>query len=279
MSIPKEDRSSQNMTHNISLVAVDLDGTLLTSAGTLAPRSAALLTRAAQQGLHVILATTRLPDSVQAFCRQLSLVHPIICINGAQIWGSPQGPIWISHCIPQEVALVIAQVADAHNWDLSITIGSTRYRRQRPGQALGQLAPNRIVVPSNVDALVGDPVRILAQQPEAIAPLRALCHAQFARECHTEIYYDANGAARELGIFARQADKGTALAFVLARLAVPREHVLVIGDNLNDLPMFPYASVCVAMGNAPEVVKQQASIIAPSNDEEGVAWVLETMGL
>jgi Cof subfamily protein (haloacid dehalogenase superfamily) len=267
------------MTPHISLVAVDLDGTLLTSAGTLAPRSAALLARAAQQGLHVILATTRLPDSVRAFCRQMALHSPMICLNGAQIWGSPQGPIWISHCIPREVALVIAQVADAHHWDLRITIGATRYRRQRPGQALGQLAPHRMVVPSNVDALVGDPVRILAQQPEAIAPLRALCHAQFSKDCRTEIYYDADGSARELGIFARQADKGTALAFVLARLAVPREHVLVIGDNLNDLPMFPYASVCVAMGNAPGVVKQQASMIAPGNDEEGVAWVLDTIGL
>jgi hydroxymethylpyrimidine pyrophosphatase-like HAD family hydrolase len=66
---------------------------------------------------------------------------------------------------------------------------------------------------------------------------------------------------------------------VLDRLAVQREQVLVIGDNLNDLPMFPYASVRVAMGNAPEAVKQQASMIAPSNDEEGVAWVLEAVGL
>jgi len=90
---------------------------------------------------------------------------------------------------------------------------------------------------------------------------------------------DAAGAARELGIFARQADKGTALAFVLARLAVNREQVLVIGDNLNDLPMFPYARVSVAMGNAPEAVKQQATMIAPRNDEEGVAWVLEAVGL
>jgi hydroxymethylpyrimidine pyrophosphatase-like HAD family hydrolase len=54
---------------------------------------------------------------------------------------------------------------------------------------------------------------------------------------------------------------------------------VVIGDNLNDLPMFPYARVRVAMGNAPEAVKQQALMIAPSNDEEGVAWVLEAVGL
>jgi Cof subfamily protein (haloacid dehalogenase superfamily) len=270
---------SQNIMNAISLVAVDLDGTLLTRAGILAPQSATLLTRAAQRGVHVILATTRLPESVQAFCRQLDLHHPFICLNGAQIWGTPEGPVWASSCIPQEVALVIAQVADTHNWDLSITIGTMRYRRARPGQALGQVGPNRVLVSTNAEAIVGEPGRILIQQPEAIEPLHALCHSKFSRECHTETYSDAAGVARELGIFARHADKGTALAFVLDRLAVNRQHVLVIGDNLNDLPMFPYAMVRVAMGNAPEAVKQQASMIAPSNDEEGVAWVLEAVGL
>jgi hydroxymethylpyrimidine pyrophosphatase-like HAD family hydrolase len=60
---------------------------------------------------------------------------------------------------------------------------------------------------------------------------------------------------------------------------VRQEQVVVIGDNLNDLPMFPYAKVRVAMGNAPETVKHQASLIAPSNEEEGVAWVSEAVGL
>jgi 5-amino-6-(5-phospho-D-ribitylamino)uracil phosphatase len=270
---------THTMGHTISLVAVDLDGTLLTRTGTLAPRSATLLTRAVQQGIQVILATTRLPESVRTFCRQLELSQPMICLNGAEVWGTPEGPLWASYCIPRAVALMIAHVADTHNWDLSITIGAMRYRRARPGQALGQVGPNRILVSTNAEAIVGEPGRILVQQPEAIEPLRTLCHSKFSRECHTETYSDAGGAARELGIFARHADKGTALAFVLDRLAVNREYVLVIGDNLNDLPMFPYARVSVAMGNAPEAVKQQASMIAPSNDEEGVAWVLEAVGL
>jgi hypothetical protein len=177
------------------------------------------------------------------------------------------------------VALVIAQVADTQNWDLSITIDSLRYRRARPGEALGPHGPNQILVPTNVAAIVGEPGRILVQQPEAIVPLRALCQARFAQACHTETYEAADGSARELGIFARQADKGTALAYVLARLAVRREQVVVIGDNRNDLPMFAYARVRVAMGNAPETVKQHASLIAPSHEEEGVAWALAAVGL
>lgn len=53
------------------------------------------------------------------------------------------------------------------------------------------------------------------------------------------------------------------------------QNVMAIGDNANDLPMFNLATYKVAMGNATTAVKQAATIIAPSNDEEGVAWVLE----
>jgi len=77
-----------------------------------------------------------------------------------------------------------------------------------------------------------------------------------------------------LGIFAWGSDKGSALAFVLAKLGISTHQVMAIGDNRNDLPMFDLAEVKVAMGNATDEIKQAATIIAPSNEDEGVAWVL-----
>lgn len=263
----------------ISLVTVDLDGTLLTSEGALAPRGVALLRRAARGGVHVVLATTRNPDPVRPFCRSLAINDPMICTNGAQVWGSPDGPVWAYHGIPQEVALAIARWADAHDWELSTTVSSTTYWRQRPGQALGRIASNIMIVPANADAVVGDPVRILTHQVEAIDSVRSLCQSAFPDQCRTETYYNPDGTVHSLGVFAPQADKGTALALVLDRLAVEKECVLVIGDNINDLAMFPYASVRVAMANAPNEVKQQAATVAPSNDDEGVAWALEAFVL
>lgn len=258
-----------------ALVAVDLDGTLLTSQGSLAPRSAAALQRAAGQGVHVVLATTRNPDSVLPIYRTLGLADPLICTNGAQVWGSPTGPVWAHHVIPLEAALAIAGQADAHGWELSTTVGSITYWRQRPGQALGPIAPHLTVVPTNADAVVGEPVRFLAHQPAAITQLHALCQARFAQQCRTELFYKADGSRHSLGIFAPQGNKGAALALVCDRLGVERENVMAIGDNLNDLPMFPYASLRVAMGNGVEQLKREATAIAPSNDDEGVAWALE----
>jgi len=260
--------------NEVSLVAVDLDGTLLTSAGSVAPEGAHLLRLAARQGVRVVLATSRNPDAVRFFCRLLEINDPIICTNGAQVWASPDGPVWAHHAIPRQVALTLAEWADMHDWELSVTVGATTYWRQRPGQALGPITPHVTVVSTNADAITGDPLRMLAHQPEAINSLRSLCQ-QFPAQCYAQVHCKPDGTAHSLGMFAPSADKGTALALVCERLGIGRENVMAIGDNINDLPMFPHAQLSVTMGNAPQVVKQKVNIIAPSNDEEGVAWALQ----
>ncbi len=260
---------------NLRLVAVDLDGTLLTSAGTLATEGARLLGQAVRRGVRVVLATTRNPDTTQPFCRQLGIDDPIICANGAQVWGSPAGPVWAHRTMPREVALSIARLADEHGWELSTTVESTTYWRQRPGQALGPMTAHITVVPSNADAVVGDPVRILIVQPEAIEAIRTLCSTRFAGRCSLELYVDGRDVVRSLCVSAPGADKGTALRQVLVRLGITPGQAMAIGDHSNDLPMLAVAGLGVAMGNAPAIVREQADIVAPSNDEEGVAWALK----
>ena len=78
-----------------------------------------------------------------------------------------------------------------------------------------------------------------------------------------------------IGIFAHGTDKGHALKFVLAKMGIDPRQVMAIGDNANDLPMFAVGVISVAMGNAAFSVQQAATDIAPSNEEEGVAWALE----
>ncbi len=264
---------------HISLVAVDLDGTLLTSAGVLAPRGAESLSRASRAGVRVVLATTRLPASVQGFTRALGIADPVICTNGAKVWGSPDGPVWAHHSIPRRAALAIAELADRHRWEVSTTVDAMTFWRQRPGQPRGQIAPGRTVVGSNREALVGEPVRMLVHQPEAMEAVEALCRTRFPSLCYAETYYKPDGTLYSLGVFALGADKGTALRLVRERLGVEREQVLAIGDNPNDLALFRQAGVCIAMGNALPALKEQADVVAPSNDEEGVAWaVREVLG-
>jgi Cof subfamily protein (haloacid dehalogenase superfamily) len=261
----------QRVVRAIALVAVDLDGTLLTSHRYPAPEGVRALRRAARQGVRVVLATTRTPNTVRAYCHLLELADPMICANGAQVWASPGGPVWAQHCLPHEVALAVARLADSNRWQLGITVGSTTYWHQRPGQALGPIGRDRIVVANNADAVRGDVVRMLTHQAEAIEAIGTLCRSRFPGRCRLETYYRSDGSVNSLGIFARRANKGAALGLVLARLGIASEQALAIGDNPKHLTMFPHTRIFVAMANAPDTVKQAASAVAPSNDDEGVA--------
>ncbi|MBN1966302.1 MAG: HAD family phosphatase [Anaerolineae bacterium] len=259
----------------IALIATDLDGTLLRSDGSLAPGGVAALRRARDRGLHVVLATTRNPDSARAYAREIGLTGPLICTAGAIILASPDGPTWGKALIPQRVAAHIAQVADDNDWELSITVGDISYVRQRPDQALGEVQPGVVAMPSNRDGVLGDVMRIAIWNPDGITRLDELCRAEYAAYVHTDHFDNPDGSPHALAIVAAGADKGTALRLVLARLGLSAAQALAIGDNHNDAPMFDVAGVSVAMGNAVAAIRAQAAHVAPHHDAEGVAWAVE----
>jgi len=250
---------------------------LLTSKGVIAPEGARILKTAALNGIHIIVATSRVIDSVRLLCRPLETSSPVICTNGAQIFDSIDGSLWKSISFSKEIGLEMAKLADTNGWELSITVGSVTYYRQRLGQALGPLAPGRAIVATNCDAVTDDVTRILVRAPEAIKEIMALCESTFVDRCRVERYTGPDG--KSLGIFGIGANKGSALDFVLERLGVSQSEVMAIGDDLNDLPLFSRARIKVAMGNAQPNLIEQATVVAPSHDDEGVAWALKEFGV
>lgn len=259
----------------IALIATDLDGTLLNSNKKVLPQTRRLLQRASQQGVRVVIATTRTVDFVQELCRMLEITDPIICANGAHVLSAPLGEVWRDAAIPTEVALTIAQLADDHDWEIYSTIGTMKYLRQRPQQMLGPLSSNTMIVKTNVDGIVGAPMRILLWHPVAIEFFRTFCCTELRNDCYTETYYEPNGEVHSLGIFPAGADKGSALALVLGKLNITPDVVLAIGDNDNDIALLSQAGVRVAMGNGTRTLKNHATVIAPDNDNDGVGWAIE----
>ena len=126
--------------------------------------------------------------------------------------------------------------------------------------------------------LVGDLVAFLASDPMKILiigtpsdlltvlakiPTRALpVHAVFSEPTFLEILPQGSS-------------KGMALEFLAPRLGIALAEVIAAGDNLNDLEMIRTAGLGVAMGNAPEEVKSHADYVTATNDNEGLAVVIE----
>ena len=136
-------------------------------------------------------------------------------------------------------------------------------------------ASARLVVSTNEEALVGDPMRMLLHEPEAIEAVQVLTE-QFSQDCRTETYYEPDGRVHSLCVLPREADKGSALEFVARKLKIPLVQTLAIGDNTNDMPMFAAAGVSAAMGNATQAWSC-ATVVALQR--EGRAWAAPRFAL
>ena len=67
------------------------------------------------------------------------------------------------------------------------------------------------------------------------------------------------------------------MEIIAKHYGIERSQIIAFGDQMNDIPMIKYAGMGVAMKNAPDDVKKYADLIAPANDESGVAYVLEKL--
>ena len=137
----------------IRAVAIDLDGTLLRSDGSLPPGGSAMVRRARHQGIRVVIASTRNHHHVAEVCAELGLDEPIVCTNGARVYGSPSGPLWRERTLPVGLAREMASIADRKGWEMSTSLGEDTFLRRRPGQTAGRFRDHVYLVERNTDAV------------------------------------------------------------------------------------------------------------------------------
>jgi len=89
-----------------------------------------------------------------------------------------------------------------------------------------------------------------------------------------EIVYSSR---RSIEIVPQGVSKGTGLRFLSDMLSLSPDQVMAIGDNFNDVPMFQFAGVSVAMKNAPDAVKEQTDFTVRSSEEGGVAEAINRL--
>jgi Cof subfamily protein (haloacid dehalogenase superfamily) len=258
----------------IELIAVDLDGTLLTSHGRVDPEGALALRRAEAQGATVVVASARAMASASRLAAEIGVHCPVVASDGAQILERPGGPVLAEHSIPLDVGRALAEYTDENDWWISTAVGEKLYSRVPIPEAAEPIT-ERIGVARNIDAVHAPLARILVFDRQAIHGLARRVESRHADVCRTQLYYDAAGMSKALAVLSRSADKGTAVAWLAGRLGVPRERVMAIGDNASDVYMLEYARVGVAVANANEHAKVGADVIGPSNDDHGVAWAVE----
>lgn len=268
------------------LVAIDIDGTLLDSRNHISSSIPPLFREAEARGVGVTLISGRPETTMLPLVRELGLKLPYVSSGGAQISDPLTGKIIASFTLKREEVVALAELGREFEAGLVAMEACCLYYE-------GSIEKLRLVHEA-VDINLGSVERIRTQivQVEDIVqasptPLKftisdlpaVLARVEVKLRASDLPIYATYSSPVYLEVTNAQANKGTALQSLAQYLNIPLERVLVIGDSPNDISMFQVAGTAIAMGNATLAVKEAAHRVAPSNDQEGVAWVLRELVL
>jgi Cof subfamily protein (haloacid dehalogenase superfamily) len=252
------------------VVASDLDGTLVRSDGTISARSRRALEGAERAGALVIFVTGRPPRWMQPVIEETGASGLAICANGALVYDLGTGKIVREHALSPEIA---GQLVDSIREALpgvSFAAENGLQFGHEPDYVPGWPAPDRIV--AAVDELIAEPVaKLLVKHPDRppaeIYDLVVRLAGETAMVTYSgDVLLEVSGAG---------VSKASTLADLCASRGVEAADVIAFGDMPNDIPMLRWAGRAVAVGNAHHEVLAVADEVTASNDEDGVARVLE----
>jgi len=259
-----------------ALVASDLDGTLVRSDGRISARSRAALQRAEAAGALVVLVTGRPPRWMAPVARDTGHRGIAICANGALRYDlSSERVVGHSPFAPGSAAQVVAALRDALP-DLAFAAeGAQRFAAEHTYR-LEIVDDDREMTHRIEDLLQGhETVKLLARHPDGADPDDLLARARTAvGDLATLTHSSGDGL---LEISATGVTKASALEELAAEHGVGADGVVAFGDMPNDLPMLSWAGHAVAMANAHPAVLAVADEVTATNDDDGVALVLERL--
>ena len=259
----------------IKLIAIDLDGTLLRSNKVLSVANANAIAEATQKGVHVVLASARPPRSVREIYHRLALDTLQVNYNGALIHDVPRGRNVFHQPLSVNLAKKVVKLARKMDPDVVISVEvldkwyTDHVDDTLPTETSKRFDPD-FVGPLSAFLTVPVTKLMLLAPPEKLKPIHQMVRDKFADDIAILISDDYL-----IQLVHKQVDKAGALKLVAERYHAPREQVMAIGDAPNDLGMIRWAGLGVAMDNGWDRLKQEADVIAPANDDDGVAHVIQ----
>ena len=272
------------------LVAIDLDGTCLDADQRLHPRSRDAIRATVAGGTEVVIATGRMYRSALPWARELHIVAPLICYQGAvlrcmpaahapQHDGVPQGELIAEDALEASVALEALRTARAKDWHIQAYLDDRLLCEQdRPEAHLyARIAEVPIVFVDDLEPL-------LAQ-----GSTKMVCvvdDSDGAADCESTLRQALGAGARVVRSLPQFVEitnplvsKGRALQRVCARLAVDPAEIVAVGDAPNDADMLEMAAWAVAVESAAAEVLALADAVCAPPQRAGVADVLEALQL
>lgn len=260
------------------MIVLDLDGTLTNDNKEITPRTYGALMLAQERGVKVVLASGRPTYGIVPLAQQLQLQDHdgyILAYNGGSIISCRSGETVFNQILDPELVPLLYDDARAAGMEILTYQGESIAASSRKNKYVLHEAfinkmpviqyddfPSQVRHPINKCLIVGDP-----------KPLHTLETSLSGK------YPDRLSVYRSSGFFLECVppgiEKSNSLDKLISSIGIDRSEVIAVGDGYNDIGLIRYAGLGVAMANASIEVQEAADYITWSNQEDGVAHVVE----
>lgn len=263
------------------IIALDLDGTLTNSQKKITPRTFQALQRAQDQGVVVVLASGRPTYGIAPLADQLKLHERggyVLSYNGGKIIDWRTREVIYEQVLDPSLYSRIYAFAEREELPIVTYAKEEIICNRTPDHyiileaGINKMPVRRVPNFLEMAAALphGVPKFLMAGDPERLVPLEKEMSAALGAEMEI-----SRSAPFFLELTPRGIDKALSLDRLFTHLGIERKESIACGDGYNDLTMIRFAGLGVAMANAEEGVRKEADHITLSNDEDGVAEVLE----
>jgi Cof subfamily protein (haloacid dehalogenase superfamily) len=255
----------------IKLLLADVDGTLVTKDKVLTDQAIAAVHALHEAGIGMAITSGRPPRGMQKLIKPLDLRTPVAGFNGGVLVKPNLSVIETRTLSPEAARTALKTILDKgldawlYTPDAWLVRDRAAPRVERESHTVG-FEPT--IVPEFTDAHLAALAKIvgISNDYDLVADTEAAVQKALgdqASAARSQPYY--------LDVTHPDANKGFVVNWLSEQLAIPRENIATIGDMPNDVLMFVRSGLSIAMGNASDQVKAQATVATDSNEDEGFA--------
>lgn len=271
---------------NYKMICIDMDGTLLNSKKALSSVNKEALKRAYDSGVHIIICTGRNSRSALYFANEIGIKSAVIANNGALVIDEDGETLIFKDSLNKEQCQAILDISKKYKMIPNFHALGKIYLNSKFRMFINNVFFNRNV-PSKYKieniylkekdewcCLFDDEKEVFGKCIMLDKSRTKLKKLEGELE-KTDMFALTYSGKYCLEINRKGVDKGRAVEMIAKHYNIKQEEVICIGDNGNDISMIKYAGLGVAMKNGTKQVKQIANYITDTNDNNGVAKVVE----
>lgn len=270
--------------HPIRLVISDLDGTLLTDAKTISPANLKAIADLKAAGIHFVMASGRTHLTMRTYLEQAGVTDPAISSNGALIYDDASDTVVYRSAMRDASAMALYNRLSAHGADFLFYTPTGIYHPADSQRVAFFRDYNRMALEQGSRPVALEPFDALFSGGKLLEPvLKAFLHAEDAvlirdvrRWIEAEPGLDCvQSMPDSLDIMPAGISKGRAVCRLLDYYGIGPEALAVFGDHDNDVSMMRIAGLSFGMSNGSPLALSACTHVAPSNESDGVAAMIE----